>query len=140
MVWVAPWDESVSIDFFPPDWPADSGKWYLRFSMAGGGPLAEGFYDDVSRWVPAPASGARMWIAGEHRGCNRISGWFWVRRAEYDPSGSPEYLDIVFEQHCELVQPALRGRIRWGFRGKLFTDGFEFGGLGAWSSSRSSGG
>jgi len=119
VVWVAPWDQSVTIDFFPPNWPADSGKWLLRFSMPGGGPLEEGLYDDVSRWVPAPASEARMWIAGEHRGCNRVSGWFLVRSAEYDDMGWPTYLDIVFQQHCELdADAALSGRLRWGHPGK----------------------
>lgn len=110
----APWDESVLIDLFPPDWPRDSGKWLLMFSMPGGGPLEEGLYEDVSRWVPAPAAGPRMWIAGEHRGCNTISGWFWVRRADYDAAGSPKYLDIVFRQYCHFADQGLSGRIRWG--------------------------
>lgn len=113
-VWVTPWDQSVTIDFFPPDWPANTGKWYLRFSMPGGGPIQEGLYENVSRWVSAPSPDARMWIAGEHRGCNRIGGWFWVRRAETDAFGWPTYLDIVFQQHCELKEPALSGRIRLG--------------------------
>lgn len=113
-VFVLSWDESVVVDYFPPDWPADWRKWLLAFSMPGGGPLEPGLYEGVTRWVPAPATGARMWIAGEGRGCNTIDGWFRVHRVDYDGAGQPVRLDIEFEQRCSGATAALRGRLRVG--------------------------
>jgi hypothetical protein len=74
--------------------------------------LQPGFYANTQR-APFhnPAFGGLNWT-GSGRGCNTSTGWFAVDRIER-VNGAISVLEVRFEQHCEGVAPALRGKIRW---------------------------
>ena len=74
--------------------------------------LMPGYYANVQRWpFHNPATGGLDW-SGMGRGCNMLSGWFVVDSISYVGNAIAS-LDLRFEQHCEGMTPALRGKIHW---------------------------
>lgn len=74
--------------------------------------LEPGYYGDLQRYpFHNPIRGGLSW-SGDGRGCNTLTGWFVVDRVVYAMDKLSE-IDLRFEQHCEGMAPALRGKIRW---------------------------
>lgn len=74
--------------------------------------LQPGYYPDLQRYpFHNPTKGGLAWITGS-RGCNVVSGWFVVDSVAYS-NGSIDAIDLRFEQHCEGVAAALRGKVHW---------------------------
>jgi hypothetical protein len=82
-------------------------------AMSGLDQLEVGYYSDLKRFpFHNPARGGLTW-SGEGRGCNVLTGWFVVDAVTYD-GATLTAIDLRFEQHCEDLDPALRGEIHWG--------------------------
>lgn len=76
------------------------------------GRLQPGYYGNLQRYpFHNPIRGGLSW-SGDGRGCNTLSGWFAVDKVSYVQDQLSE-IDLRFQQHCEGVSAALRGRIRW---------------------------
>jgi hypothetical protein len=74
--------------------------------------LQPGYYGNLQRYpFHNPALGGLSW-SGDGRGCNRLGGWFVVDSVSYEGAALTS-IDLRFEQHCEGMTPALRGRVRW---------------------------
>ena len=72
-----------------------------------------GFYPGATRW-PFMGSGPGLSLSGNGRGNNRLTGWFHVLQAEYDPSGQPIAFAVDFTQYDEEKVPDWnRGSIRF---------------------------
>jgi hypothetical protein len=92
---------------------ANGDWWYLTFAAPTGQPLTPGTYTGATRY-PFHGSGPGLSLSGEGRGCNTLTGAFTVLRAEFGPDGEVLEFDATFEQHCEGLAPAARGRIQVG--------------------------
>ena len=74
--------------------------------------LEVGYYGDLQRFpFNNPVNGGLSW-SGEHRGCNTLTGWFVVDDRTYDGT-TLIAIELRFEQHCDGVEPALNGALRW---------------------------
>ena len=74
--------------------------------------LEIGYYGGLRRWpFHNPVRGGLTW-SGEHRGCNRLTGWFVIDELTYDGNVLMA-IDLRFEQHCEGGEPALNGEVHW---------------------------
>jgi hypothetical protein len=71
-----------------------------------------GTYTGLTRGAFRDASVGGLDWYGEGRGCNTLTGSITVHSATYS-AGALSALDLSFEQHCEGVAPALRGRVTW---------------------------
>lgn len=74
---------------------------------AGGGALAVGTYLDAARAAFADGKPG-LEITGDGRGCNTLSGTFWIHELEWSGNKVARVL-LAFEQHCERGPSALRG-------------------------------
>ncbi len=76
--------------------------------------LEQGYYADLQRYpFNNPVKGGMNW-SGNGRGCNRLTGWFTVDNVTYTGTTMTS-IDLRFEQHCDGMSPALRGKIHWVF-------------------------
>jgi hypothetical protein len=91
--------------------PSEGGWWYLDFAAPTGERLLPGAYDDATRWPFNPPDKPGLSVSGDGRGCNTLTGRFDVIEARYGPSGYVERFHATFEQHCEGLEPALRGEV-----------------------------
>jgi len=71
--------------------------------------LKKGVYKNAERFADALHPG--LTVAGAGRGCNESTGRFTVLDAKYGPNGYVRSLHATFEQHCEGLEPALRGEV-----------------------------
>ncbi|HEU4653987.1 MAG TPA: hypothetical protein VFS47_08365 [Steroidobacteraceae bacterium] len=87
--------------------------WNAHFdNMVSISQLQPGYYANVQGTaVHNPARGG-MNIDGNGHACNVVAGWFAIDSIAYEGS-TVSSIDVRFEQHCEGVPEALRGRIRW---------------------------
>lgn len=78
--------------------------------------LQVGLYANATRhpFQSADVGGFNVGNNALQRNCNAIKGWFAIDRLEYS-NGKLAEIDIRFEQHCEGLDPALRGQIHWVF-------------------------
>ena len=74
--------------------------------------LEIGYYGGLQR-LPFhnPVKGGLVW-SGEHRGCNKLTGWFVIDNLTYDGNVLMA-IDLRFEQHCDRREPALNGEVHW---------------------------
>jgi uncharacterized repeat protein (TIGR01451 family) len=89
------------------------GGWTGEFqAMDGLAQLQVGYYGNLSRYpFHNHVRGGLDW-GGNGRGCNTLQGWFAVDSVSYDASGLAA-IDLRFEQHCDGITPALRGKVHW---------------------------
>ncbi|HYZ29415.1 MAG TPA: hypothetical protein VE570_10195 [Thermoleophilaceae bacterium] len=52
-------------------------------------------------------------ISADSRGCGSFSGWFVFDALDFAPDGTVRYLKVRWEQHCEGLDPALRGTLEF---------------------------
>src|SRR6266571_4714725 len=86
--------------------------WDLDFVPPPGQALHVGTYPNA---VGAPFNGQApgLSVAGDGRGCNRITGSFTITRIAFSSTGDLQALDLTFVQYCEHPDaPALRGQLR----------------------------
>jgi len=75
--------------------------------------LKAGYYGNLMRYpFNNPARGGFDW-SGNGRGCNELLAWFVIDRVNY-VNGLFAGVEARFEQHCDGLNPALHGAIRWG--------------------------
>jgi len=89
-------------------------RWHLDLSSrAMGTALAVGLYDNAMRYTIEDPGFPGLWVAGNGRGCNRLSGMFQIFDIAFDPTaeGTPELIRIsaVFRQNCEEGSDFLLG-------------------------------
>jgi hypothetical protein len=88
-------------------------NWNLAFSAPGDALLVPGSYENATRWPFQSPTGAGLSISGSGRGCNTLTGRFDVLEAVYDSAGRVLRFAADFEQHCEGMEPALFGGVRY---------------------------
>jgi hypothetical protein len=91
-----------------------SGKrdyWSLEFRAPSNGALQVGLFTNAERAPFVTGKAPGLDINGSGRGCNTLGGQFRLKSVRWDSSGEVTDIDIVFEQHCELGAPALRGEL-----------------------------
>ncbi len=101
-------DDAVSIRIET----ADGGWWSLDFAAAQGETLAVGTYDDATRYPFQDPDSPGLDVSGNGRGCNTLTGSFTVTEITFDAGGAIASFAADFEQHCEGVEPALRGHVQ----------------------------
>jgi hypothetical protein len=99
-------DTDVEIDL------PGSGFWSLHFAAAAGTTLGPGSYEDATRW-PFQGTGNGLDVSGDGRGCNELSGRFFVFEYTPDGVGGVTRFAADFEQHCEDGPAALFGSVRF---------------------------
>lgn len=97
---------SIRITAANGDW------WTLDFEAPEGERLAVGTYANATRYPFQEPTSPGLDVSGVGRGCNTLTGSFTVNEITYGPEGAVESFDADFEQHCEGVEPALRGHVR----------------------------
>jgi hypothetical protein len=98
--------DRLSIDFsegFPGD------DWHLQIAAPIGRKLRTGGYLVTTRFPQETRSALQFY--GNGRGCNTVTGEFYIKYLEIGPANTVERLHLTFEQHCEGGEPALRGEI-----------------------------
>lgn len=88
-------------------------QWFGSFAgRQADGRVVPGFYGGMRKFPGAdPSRGGLAWIhSGLH--CDALTGWVMVDSVSYD-GDILAAIDLRFEQHCNDIAPALRGRIRW---------------------------
>jgi hypothetical protein len=94
---------------------SQQGLWWhvdLAAKKSPGQSLAPGAYLGAERAAFRADGKPGIDIGGDGRGCNTISGSFWVEEITWD-SGKLAHLLAAFEQHCEGGSAALRGCVRY---------------------------
>src|SRR4051794_17986296 len=87
--------------------------WGVEIAAPQGQALAVGSYIGAMRASFHDPAKPGFEVLGYGRGCNQISAKFDVLAVEYDGDGNVALLDVIFEQHCEGLAPALFGRFRY---------------------------
>ena len=87
--------------------------WNLAFAAAGDAVLVPGSYENATRWPFQSPTGAGLDVSGSGRGCNVVAGRFDILEAVYGPGGQVLRFAADFEQHCEGLEPALFGAVRY---------------------------
>lgn len=88
-----------------------AGQWSLNMEAPAGQQLVAGMYDQAARWPFQLASQPGLAFGGMGRGCNRLTGRFFVSEASYAPDDTITRFHALFEQHCEGWSVKLRGQI-----------------------------
>jgi hypothetical protein len=86
------------------------GDFTLDFAAPSGKRLKAGSYLDAQRYPFESSGRPGLDISGDGRGCNEVSGRFWV----LDLSRDRSRVWIVYEEHCEGGRPAVFGEVRIG--------------------------
>jgi phage tail protein X len=89
-------------------WSATLG-WSVTIAPATGQPLAVGAYANAVRFADATHPG--LDVSGSGRGCNQITGVFWIDDIALDANGDPSRIAVRIEGHCEGKAPAFYGSI-----------------------------
>ncbi|HEX8208373.1 MAG TPA: hypothetical protein VF587_20085 [Solirubrobacteraceae bacterium] len=96
---------SVSIDGANGDW------WYADFDTPGVEPMVAKRYDGATRYPFNEGGEPGLSVSGNGRGCNELTGEFTVEEVNWNEDGTLRSLRVVYEQHCEGGETALRGRL-----------------------------
>lgn len=97
--------------------------WTLNFAVPQGKRILPGPYEGATRYPFHSPTGTGLNVDGDGRGCNTLTGRFDVLEAVYSAAGKIERFAADFEQHCEGMEPALYGSVRYnatvGFQPKV---------------------
>jgi len=88
-------------------------SWTLAFSAPGDALIVPGSYEDATRWPFQSPTAAGLSVSGSGRGCNTLTGRFDVLEIVYGAGGQVIRFAADFEQHCEGMEPALFGGVRY---------------------------
>jgi hypothetical protein len=101
------YDSGVTVNF------SGANSWSFAFAAAGDAPLGTGMYEGAIRW-PFQGIGNGLSVSGAGRGCNTLTGRFYVHEVIYAGDGTTiTSFAADFEQHCEGGPKALYGAIRF---------------------------
>lgn len=89
-----------------------SNRWTFTFQAPVGQELVPGVYENARRYLTQPPIWPGLDVS-RGTGCNFLTGRFAVLAAEYGPDNRVVSFAANFEQHCEGMEPALRGVIRF---------------------------
>ena len=87
--------------------------WNLAFAAPGDALLVPGSYENATRWPFQSPTGPGLSVSGSGRGCNTLTGRFDVLEVVYGAGGQVLRFAADFEQHCEGMEPALFGGVRY---------------------------
>lgn len=92
---------------------AGAQQWSADFQIPGTGTTLEaGSWTGLTRYPFQATNAGGLDFSGEGRGCNTLNGGFDIESVTYT-GGVLTAVTLTFEQHCEGLAPALRGRLRW---------------------------
>jgi len=91
----------------------DGETWSVHFQPPGGDVLAPGLIYEEAQRAPFAQGPAGLDISGDSRGCNMLEGSFEVHAIRVDTFGNLLSFSASFVQHCEGMEPALRGIFRY---------------------------
>ena len=103
-------NNGVQVTFSSPGFP---NRWNLNLAAPGGAVLQAGAYESAERWPFQSTGHPGLAFYGEGRGCNTLTGRFDVLELVRDTGGNITQFAANWEQHCEGLQPALFGQIRY---------------------------
>jgi len=103
---------------FGPDFDPLSGErynyWVLNLTAPFGHQLTSGFYGDARRTPTRDGIQAGLDFYGNHRGNNRLTGFFNVLDIAYDPAGLLQTFAVDFTQFGEgLMSRRIDGHLRY---------------------------
>ena len=101
-------DNGINVSF-----NGGSTTWTIALSAPGDATLVPGSYENATRWPFQSPTGAGLSVFGSGRGCNTVTGRFDVLEAVYGAGGQVLRFAADFEQHCEGMEPALFGAVRY---------------------------
>ena len=93
--------------------PTFSHWWQLEFAAADGQLLTVGTYEGAVRHPFEGPGQPGLWVAGDGRGCNMLTGRFEVLELVLGGGSDVVSFRATFEQHCEGASAALRGEVRY---------------------------
>lgn len=97
------------------DDPSDGrNPWSVELAPPAGRKLTRGRYLDAERAPFREPGFPGIDVSGDARGCNRISGRFFVKVAEFTPAGGVVRFLATFVQYCEGYLTALYGAVGIG--------------------------
>lgn len=85
--------------------------WYLDFRAPSTGHLVPGQFDNAERAPFVTGKAPGLEVDGDGRGCNTLSGRFVIKSLTWTQAAGVAAMDVLFEQHCEGMTPALRGEL-----------------------------
>lgn len=85
--------------------------WTISTAAPNAGAFTAGTYSDAQRYPFQDPGRPGLSLSGDGRGCNTLTGQFTVHQVQFDSSGTPQLLDLSFEQHCEGGGPAAYGQV-----------------------------
>jgi hypothetical protein len=90
---------------------ANGDSWSVHLAAPFGQSLAPGTYGGATRYPFQAPDEPGLSVTGNSTGCNTVTGSFTITGIVLGGPGDTlvERLDGTFEQHCEGVEPALRG-------------------------------
>ncbi len=86
-------------------------RWYLEFRAPSNGQLGAGQFTNAERAPFVTGKAPGLDINGDGRGCNTLGGRFAIKTLTWTSAGTVAEMDVLFEQHCEGMGPALRGEL-----------------------------
>jgi hypothetical protein len=91
----------------------DGQTWSVDMYPATGQILAPGNYPNATRY-PFNGRGNGLNVDGDSRGCNTLTGSFYVKQVTFSAvDNSLRHFDGFFVQHCEGAPPALYGELKY---------------------------
>jgi len=75
------------------------------------GQLGAGQFTNAERAPFVTGRAPGIDINGDGRGCNTLGGRFEITTLTWASAGTVAVMDVLFEQHCEGMRPALRGEV-----------------------------
>jgi hypothetical protein len=91
----------LSADSLDPGAPLNNYYWDLELESANGIPLAPGLYSGATRWPFNAPTEPGMWLSGNHRGDNIITGFFRVNDVEFGSGTTVTRFSVDFRQYDE---------------------------------------
>jgi hypothetical protein len=87
---------------------AEAGGWGLDFAAPTGSSLAPGTYLNAQRYTQGQGALPGMFVTGQNRSCNALSGWFTINAI----TSNMHTFSVDFEQTCQGASGSLFGSLR----------------------------
>jgi hypothetical protein len=100
-------DNGVTVSY------SGSDSWSFGFAAPGDALLAPGVYYGATRWPFQSPTRPGLTVSGAGRGCNTLTGRFYVHEVVYGAGTTITSFAADFEQHCEGGPAALFGAVRF---------------------------
>lgn len=104
--------DAPSVQFYSVAANSRTESWRGNFIGNQGVRLSRGYYPGIQRYPFHDIGIGAMEWGRDGLGCGLVNGWYVVDEVEYVDKHIV-YLDLRFEQRCDLSGAKLRGRVRW---------------------------